>query len=245
LGAARFFVAGTFAPGDDVTLAADDARKLILVLRGASGDPIEIVDSSGHRYAATLQLDGTAAHATLRAELAAPASAVLRVTLAQGIPKGAKMDFVVEKATELGVARILPFASRRTIGGASSREGKVERWRRLAKSAAAQCGRRDVPVVNEPVGFAELVAAFDAYDLVLVPWELAPAVPLRERLPPLLDGVREVLVAIGPEGGIAQEEAEEATRHGARLISLGSRIFRTETAGLVACAALLFASGDI
>jgi 16S rRNA (uracil1498-N3)-methyltransferase len=245
LSAARFFAAGVFAPGDVVTLAADDARKLIVVLRGQSGDRLEIVDSAGRRYSASLRVEGSSARAMLDAELAAPARTALRVTLAQGIPKGQKMDFVVEKATELGVARVVPFASRRTVGGGSARDGKVERWRRLAKSAAEQCGRSDVPAIAEPLDFEGLVAGFGAYDLVLVPWELAPAVALRERLPPLLAGARDVLVAIGPEGGFAQSEAEEASLHGAHLISLGSRIFRTETAGLVACAALLFASGDI
>ncbi len=245
MGATRFFVAGVHACGDVVPLASDDARKLTVVLRQQSGAALEVVDSAGRRYAAALRLTGAAAFAELERELSAPAAATLRITLAQGVPKGAKMDYVVEKATELGVARIVPFASERTVGGVAARDGKVERWRRLARSAAQQCGRADVPAVDEPVGFADLAASFGRYDVALVPWELAGGAPLRETLPPLLAGARDVLVAIGPEGGLAAHEAEAARAAGACLISLGSRIFRTETAGLVACAALLYASGDL
>jgi 16S rRNA (uracil1498-N3)-methyltransferase len=244
MGAARFFVPGVHAPGDVVALAPDDARKAIVVLRRGEGDALEIVDSSGRRYAASLHVAKAAATATLERELEAPAGTALRITLAQGIPKGAKMDFVVEKATELGVERIVPFASERTVGD-GARDGKVERWRRLAKSAAQQCGRSGVPEVAAPLGFDDLVTGFGAYDAVFVPWELEGGAPLRERLPPLLDGARNVLVAIGPEGGLSAAEADAARAAGAHVISLGSRIFRTETAGLVVCAVMLYASGDI
>jgi 16S rRNA (uracil1498-N3)-methyltransferase len=253
LGATRFFVSGVHAPGDAVPLAPDDARKLIVVLRRSTGDALEVVDSSGRRFAATLRIGRAsdeaggafAAFAVLDVELAAPARAALRIALAQGIPKGQKMDFVVEKATELGVARIVPFVSSRTVGGDATRSGKVDRWRRLAKTAAQQSGRAEVPEVFAPIGYAELVERLSSYDAVLVPWELAPRVPLRERLPSLLDGARDVLVVIGPEGGLGHDEVDSALERGAAAISLGDRIFRTETAGLVACAALLYASGDV
>jgi 16S rRNA (uracil1498-N3)-methyltransferase len=99
--------------------------------------------------------------------------------------------------------------------------------------------------VDDPVDFAGLVALCPAYDVVLVPWELSAPLPLRERLPVLVAEARSALVAIGPEGGFSEEEASVLERSGAHLISLGSRILRTETAGLVAFAALLYASGDI
>jgi 16S rRNA (uracil1498-N3)-methyltransferase len=244
LGATRFFIAGTHGPGDVVPLAPDDARKLTVVLRRKNGAALEVVDSSGRTFAASLVL-GEPARAALEREIDAPAALALRITLAQGIPKGQKMDFVVEKATELGVARIVPFVSERTVGADIARSGKVERWRRLAKSAAGQCGRGDVPSVDEPVTFAELAAGFGAYGAALVPWELEGGPALRERLPELLHGVRDAIVVIGPEGGLSAAEVGDARSHGARIISLGSRIFRTETAGLVACAVLLFVSGDL
>ncbi len=244
MGATRFFIAGTHAPGDVVPLAPDDARKLTVVLRRTSGAALEVVDSSGRTFAASL-VTGDPARAALEREIGAPAALALRITLAQGIPKGQKMDFVVEKATEIGVARIVPFSSERTVGAGAARSGKVERWRRIAKSAAAQAGRGDVPAVEEPVTFAELAAGFGGYGAALVPWELEGGAPLHERLPELLQGVRDAIVVIGPEGGLSAAEVRAARSQGAHVVSLGSRIFRTETAGLVACVALLFVSGDL
>jgi 16S rRNA (uracil1498-N3)-methyltransferase len=244
MSAARFFTSGNLELGDVVDLAGEDARKLLVVLRQATGDAVEIVDSSGRTFAGELRVDGSRVRAELLRELAAPRPPALRIALAQGIPKGAKMDFVVEKATELGVAAVIPFASERTVG-VGERDGKVERWRRLAKTAAQQCGRQDVPVVETPRSFAALLETFAMYDVALVPWELAESVPLRECLPALLARARSALVTIGPEGGLSHAEALAAREAGGHLISLGSRILRTETAGLVACSALRYASGDL
>ena len=102
-----------------------------------------------------------------------------------------------------------------------------------------------MPTVETPLGFAALLATFTTYDLALVPWELAQTVPLRERLPGLIAKARSVVVAIGPEGGLSHTEARAAEAAGAELVSMGSRILRTETAGLVACSALLYAAGDL
>ncbi len=214
------------------------------MLRGVTGDALEIVDSGGRIFAASLVVDGTFAEAMLEAEIAAPAAARLEISLAQGIPKGAKMDFVVEKATELGLARVVPFVAARTVGD-GDRAGKLERWRRLAKAAAQQCGRTDVPEIASPLTFSALVGSFATYDRVLVPWELAEPFALRDRLPSLIENARRILVVIGPEGGFSEDEARAATEAGAELVSLGSRILRTETAGLVVASALRYASGDL
>ena len=228
-----------------MTLRGDDARKLLVVLRARSGDEIDVCDSSGRAFRATLHVEGERARATLQDELAAGRPPSLELVLAQGVPKGAKMDFVIEKATELGVARVLPYVSERTQGSSAERAGKLERWRRVARAAAQQCGRRDVPDIEAPVTWAELCAGFGAVDRALVPWELAPGEPLRESLPAILAGARSVLVAIGPEGGLSHAEVERACAAGAVALSLGSRILRTEPAGLVACAAVLYVSGDL
>jgi len=227
-----------------VRLPDDDARKLLVVLRAQTGDSVELIDSGGRLFATSLSAIGSFATLTLDRELAAPEPPRLEITLAQGVPKGAKMDFVVEKATELGIARIVPFTSARTVGE-GDRAGKLERWRRLAKTAAQQCGRRDVPEVAAPLEFAALLATFGDVDVALVPWEVARGQALRETLPAALGNARRVLIAIGPEGGFSVEEANAAERAGARLLSLGRRILRTETAGLVACTVLLYASGDL
>ena len=241
----RFFVEGVHAVGDRVAFAPDDARKLATVLRKRSGDRVQVVDSGGIAYAATLELSGRDVGATLDERLdRGEIEAALRVTIAQAVPKGQKMDLVVEKATELGAHAIVPVRSARVVGHDTS-PAKLERWRRIAKSAAQQCGRVRVPDVAEVLDWNALLATFPRYDRVYVPWELAEPAPLRDVLEHDLDGVRSALVVIGPEGGFAADEVGRARDAGARPISLGRRIMRTETAALVVLSALLYARGEL
>jgi 16S rRNA (uracil1498-N3)-methyltransferase len=231
-------------PGDRVAFAADDAHKLRNVLRKRSGDRVEVVDSAGAAFAASLDVDARAVTAQLEEPLMREgAEPALRVTLAQAIPKGHKMDFVIEKATELGVERIVPVRTARVIAS-DTNAAKVERWRRIAKSAAQQSGRTHVPGVEDIVSWDALLASFARFDRVYVPWELAPPLPLREALAHDADA-RTVLLAIGPEGGFAADEIARATDAGATVVSLGRRILRTETAALVVLSILAYERGDL
>ncbi|HVA27787.1 MAG TPA: 16S rRNA (uracil(1498)-N(3))-methyltransferase [Candidatus Baltobacteraceae bacterium] len=240
MGARRFFVADAHEIGDGLVIDGGDAHKIVNVLRLHDGDEIEIADSAARIFRASIQLDERSVRATLR-ELVTkqPIAPSITIDVAQGIPKGAKMDFIVEKLSELGVASIVPLESERTIvrdlGG-----NKLERWRRLAKTAAAQSGRADVATIAEPVRLETLFARFATYDAVLFPWELAQAPPLREALPPLIADARRILVIVGPEGGFSHAEAEMAMQAGAHVVSLGSQILRTETAALVLLSVLRY-----
>ncbi len=230
--ARRFFIGGVHEPGDTVEVAGPDARKIRAVLRLKEGDALELIDSAGSIFASDIVDARDGVRAQLRERVASPERERLCIDVAQGIPKGQKMDFVIEKVSELGVRRIVPLLSQRVQGAPG--DGKIERWRRIAKSAAEQCGRHDIAEVAEPVRFDALLSTFGEYDAVLFPWEVASgAQPLRELLPALIDGTHRILVVIGPEGGFSHEEAEGAARAGARVVSLGSRILRTETAALV------------
>ncbi len=240
----RFFVEGVHAVGDRVTFAPDDARKIATVLRGRTGERVHVVDSAGAAFAAAIDVAGTVVSASLdeRIERGSRES-TLQVTIAQAIPKGQKMDLIVEKATELGVAAIVPLRSER-VAGERTGDAKRERWERLAKSAAQQCGRETVPAVEPIAEWDALIARFGAFDRVYLPWELAEVRPLRE----VFDadaGSANVLVIVGPEGGFSSAEVERATAAGALPISLGTRILRTETVALVVLTALLFARGEL
>ncbi|MGH7708024.1 MAG: RsmE family RNA methyltransferase [Vulcanimicrobiaceae bacterium] len=242
--APRFFVDGCHAIGDLIEIGGGDAHKLRVVLRKRSGDAVELRDASGTAFVASLQIDDHRVRARLERAFNQPRVAESTIVLAQAIPKGRKMDFVIEKCTELGVARFVPLITERTIpdGG---RTGKVERWRRLARTAAAQCGRAHVPTVDDPNDLTRLFDAVAPTDCILVPWESADRVPLSERLPALIAGRRNLLLVIGPEGGFAHAEVELAERRGAATVSLGDRILRTETAGIVVCSILRYALGEL
>lgn len=242
MGRPRFFVEGRRATGERVPFAGGDAHKLLHVLRARAGERIEVIDSAAQRFDAVAEIDGDRVYARLGEPAPAPEHRGPRVTLAQGIPKGSKMDFIVEKGTELGVWAIAPFESERSVvSGIGS--AKMDRWRRLAKTAALQCGSAREPEILAPCNFDALLERFAEFDRVIVPWELAPEEPLRERLPELIASAGSVLVVIGPEGGFSHAEAERAQARGAAIVHLGERILRTETAGLVLLAQIAYVAG--
>lgn len=223
-------------------LDAADGHKLRDVLRLTPGEEIELRDSTASAYRALILCLRPSVRLRVGERLGEAELPELAITLAQCLPKGAKMDYVVEKATELGVARILPVRSERVIGRRES-GGRIERWRRLARAAAQQCGAVRVPEVAEICEFPQLLEEAASFDRVLLPWELAEPEP--RALDTLLLGVRCVLIIVGPEGGFSHREVELAKASGVVTFSLGRRILRTETAGLFAIACARYASGEV
>lgn len=235
--ARRFFVEGRQQDGDSVTIDGSDARKIERVLRLRRGDRIEIVDSAARAFSASIDHVGRVVRARLLEPLAeGHAGAALGIEVAQAVPKGRRMDFVVEKCTELGAVSFQPFYSERSVGRESGHE-KLARWRRLARNAARQCGRRDIPEVRDPLEVRTLFERFGEYDAVLFAWELAEPIALRRRLSSLPEAGR-VLVVIGPEGGFTHAEADAAIAHGATVVSLGPRVLRTDTAAVALLAVI-------
>jgi 16S rRNA (uracil1498-N3)-methyltransferase len=237
--ARRFFMEGTGEAGSVIEIDGTDAHKIAHVLRLSTGDRIEIIDSTATEFDASIETIGRSVRATLREKRSPrqmmPAS--LSIDVAQAVPKGSRMDFVVEKGTELGARTFIPFFCERTIARDVGEE-KLARWRRLARTAAQQSGRREVPQVCEPQSYDALLATFDDYDVVLFAWELAPPQALRETLLSALPERAGVLAVVGPEGGFTHSEAEAAFERGAVAISLGPRILRTDTAAMALLAVI-------
>ncbi len=227
---ACFFVQGMHERGDRIAIDDADVHHINAVLRLHAGDRIEIVDSASRAFVAELEGDSRHLGAKLVEEVDVLPDDDVRIDVAQALPKGAKMDFVIEKATELGAAAIVPFTSERTVVRSPAGE-RVARWNRIARSAAEQSGRREIPVVATPISYADLLRRFGEYDCTIFAWESANET-LRERLPGLLRNASRVLVVVGPEGGFTLEESAAARNAGAVVVSLGRRILRTETAAL-------------
>jgi 16S rRNA (uracil1498-N3)-methyltransferase len=203
-------------------LPRDEAQHVFKVLRGREGDLIEVVDARGRLLLAEL---GGQQTAVVVVEPEAPAEEV-GVALYQAVPKGGRMDLVVEKATEVGATAIVPLLTERGI--VKPREGKVERWRRVAKAAARQSLRLRVPIVEEPVSFLEAArGAGEAGILMHNASRLKPVEAVVE------EGAR---VFVGPEGGWSEEELKMAEEAGLALAQLGPYRLRSETAGIVAVA---------
>jgi 16S rRNA (uracil1498-N3)-methyltransferase len=172
------------------------------------------------------------------------------VHLYQGLAKGDKLEQVIQKSVELGVARITPVICRRSVAlvHEKDRGKKTLRWNRIAAEAAKQCGRGIQPVVAEPLSYDACLSDAAACDLALVPWEMERADSIRtalaafqENLAGRAGGVRPTIsLIIGPEGGLTEEEVDKARLAGIRPVSLGRRILRTETAGPAVLAMILY-----
>ncbi|MBW3637636.1 MAG: 16S rRNA (uracil(1498)-N(3))-methyltransferase, partial [Armatimonadetes bacterium] len=181
----------------------------------------------------------------------------VHLSIAQAVPKGDKMDFVLQKGTELGVMEFWPFDAERSVSkigfdedGGERAAMRTARWRRIVEGAAAQCGRADVPIVHSIADLATVVDYGTSGARCLMLDEAEETISLREALKrdPIEwddEAPPRVMLLVGPEGGWAPREREWATRYGAESVGLGARILRTETAALVAAAILGWEAGDL
>jgi 16S rRNA (uracil1498-N3)-methyltransferase len=221
-----------------VELTAAQSRHLA-VLRLPAGTEIEVFDGLGGRFQAVL------AGEKLEIGAALPKDArKLDVVLVQALAKGEKMDLVVQKATELGAARIVPLAADRAVVRLDPvrRTSRVQRWRRIAQEAARQCGRADVPRIDDPSGWDGIISLTrdeDRRALLLDPEEPVLRIGAAAR------GVSRILIAVGPEGGFSAEERARAAENGFLNVGLGPLVLRTETAGLAALAVVLHVNGEL
>jgi 16S rRNA (uracil1498-N3)-methyltransferase len=221
---------------DDIELADDTARYLKSVLRLGPGDAVHFFDGTGWEYRGVIgRFEGRGGTVRIVSRERVPVEFPVRITLAQALPKGDKMEFIVQKATELGAARIVPFLSSRTIPKRTEERAarRLERWRRIAAEAAEQCGRADVPEIAETRTFEEVLQSAPAGAVRILFWEAETGRSLRQ----ILEGdaaraAKEFFLVVGPEGGLSAGEADAARQAGFLTASLGRLILRVETAAL-------------
>ena len=234
-------------PGPDglALLSADDSRHALTVLRLKAGDRVEVM-TSGQRWLAEIAGEENRI-VRVRKLVPLPSSEPkLAITLFQGIPKADKMDWIVQKATELGVSRVVPVLMERSVVRFSAADGrkKTDRWQKISREAGKQCGRCVLPAIDLPLTLDQLAARPNLPALNVVPWEEAEGfgpLALREAYP-----VMESLgILIGPEGGISSREIALLKSKGFLPMTLGKRILRTETAGLAALASLMCLYGEM
>lgn len=229
----RVFLPSALLADDRFIVTGPERHHLADTLRVRPGDVFLATDGEGHEY--VLEAD-TVSRAELRAKIrertTLPPGTGLRITLALAPPKGRRMEIAVEKAVECGVGRILPLLTERTVVRSRDDSERLERWRRVARSATAQSGRTRLPYVASPLSFAEALGQ-PGRKLVAHRQEGAATVPSALRDIP---SDEPVLLLVGPEGGFTDAECEEARRAGAIAVSLGRTRLRSETAAIVAVA---------
>lgn len=236
----RFFVPDSGISGRTVTVTGSDAHHISFALRMAVGEEITVCDMKGqtHRCALTA-FNGETVTAEILESIASDTESPIKIHLFQAYPKSDKLEFIVQKAVELGVSDVTPFESERVIKRPKAEKLAhiTERQSKIAEEAAKQCGRSVLPRVHTPVSFDEMLRAAAAFPLCLFCYEGEGVRSLREICDAHPD-VREIALVVGSEGGFSTAEAHRAKEAGLCLTGLGKRILRCETAPIYALAAI-------
>jgi 16S rRNA (uracil1498-N3)-methyltransferase len=239
----RFFVNSSAVNRENGTIAitGEDVKHIKNVLRGAVGDKLEICDQEGTDYKAAIEvLEKDSVIAEIISSKPNKTEPPVNITLYQGLPKSDKMEYIIQKCIELGVFRIVPVMTERTVvrfGNDKDAAAKASRWQKIAQEAAKQCDRGIIPKVETPV----------------IPYEEETDGSLRSLLNSFSQkydrgddmAKPEISLFIGPEGGFAQDEVKEAEEAGFASVTLGPRILRTETAGVAVIAIIMYELGDM
>ncbi len=238
----QFFVEDTQIQDDFVLIEGSDVNHIKNVLRMKRGEKIRVSNQSGQDYFCEIsEVDDAFVRAAILERDEKGTELQNKIYLFQGLPKGDKMELIIQKAVELGVYEIIPVVMKNCVVklDAKKAESKTKRWQGIAESAAKQSKRSLIPQVEQPIGYREAVAFAKDLDIKLVPYENERGMKATKETISRIEPGQSIAVFIGPEGGFAPEEIE-LVRGDMKLLSLGKRILRTETAGIVALSILVY-----
>ena len=235
----HFFAPSENAETGTVTISGPDVKHITQVLRLHAGDRIAVSDGQDRESLCEIEETGPDfVRCKVLPDEMAETECPVRLHLFQGLPKGDKMELIIQKAVELGASSVVPVEMKRSVVKLDEKRkaAKTERWQRIAESAAKQTGRRLIPDVIRPLSFAEALKQAAAMETVLVPYECAEDIAATRRILAAVPKGSDCAVFIGPEGGFDPEEIRRLEETGAKIITLGPRILRTETAGMAVLA---------
>ncbi len=238
----KFFFDPSTARDGIVTLEGENAKHLLKVLRVREGDGLILCDGEAFDYDATVQSVGKECLTVyLHRKYENSAEPKTKITLFQGLPKGDKLSYIVEKAVEAGVCEIAPVLMKRSVARSDKKEftKKEERYLKISEAAAKQSNRGKIPVFSPLHELKDVIARAGEFDLALVPYEGETTCSIKQVLKSFPDA-RSIAVIIGPEGGFAEEEVSLLCEAGFHSVSLGTRILRTETAGIASVFQILY-----
>lgn len=245
-GVHKFFVDKNQINGDSITILGSDVRHIRDVLRLRISDKVE-VSCEGMNYLCEIdRIEKTNIHLSIHEEWEGKAESKVDLVLFQGLSKGSKMDLIFQKGTEIGVKGFYPTVTNRSVvktKDINKEQNKVERWNTIVEEAAKQSKRDYIPKVENIVSFKEMIEILNDKSNIIVPYEDEKVITIREGLANLEEGP--VYIVIGPEGGFEKEEIQALKDIGAKIVSLGPRILRTETAGLVTATIILYEVGNL
>lgn len=244
----KFFVNKDNIIDNSVVISGDDVKHIYKVLRLQLGDKVNINNCEGEEFLGQIEeINKKQVVVKCIKKLSLNNESNVEIYLFQGLPKSSKMDLIVQKATELGVKEITPVITERVVVKNELGEfKKVDRWSRIALEACKQSKRSLIPKINTPMEFNTLIEFVKQMDLIIVPYENAEDYGIKKVTNNInKSNIKKLAVIIGPEGGFEQCEIETLKELGAHIVTLGPRILRTETAGLVCVSLLMYELGDL
>lgn len=239
----RFFLSPDCIIGNDVSFPDDVVRQLTRVLRLTSGEQVVVLDNSGMEYVVTLNsVTRDSVKGCWAEKRLSDGEPDIQITLYQGLLKADKFEYVLQKGTEVGISRFVPVVCQRSIPRERG-AGRMDRWQRIVTEAAEQSGRGKIPALENPIDFSDACNEVDS--AAVIPWEQEDGLGIRSWLRSSADEMLSLGVFIGPEGGFSEDEVGYARSKGIAPVSLGKRILRAETAGVVTAAAIMYELGEL
>lgn len=242
----KFFINSEQAKGDLVTLSKEDSAHIIKSLRKSTGDMLCLSDLYGFDYESSIEhMANNLVTVRITQKQISQVELPFDIHVFQAVPKGSKMDAIIQKNTELGVSSITPFDSEFCVSKLNGKEEKkIARWQKIAEEAAKQSGRSKIPVIQSPLSFDEALAILPSYDIFFTAYESSDQRQLKKVLCSKKP-CTSIAFMIGSEGGFSKQEIEKLASFSVPTISLGKRILRTETAAMAVSAMILYELGDV
>lgn len=244
----KFFVPKENISEDKILICGEDVAHIKKVLRYCEGDKLCLCDGAGTDYVAQIvDLLDKEIICSITSKQKADTEAKISVTLYQGLPKASKMDYIIQKTTELGIVKIVPCIMSRCvvkIDNKKDAQKKQQRWQKIAEEAAKQSGRGIIPEVKEPITFSEAIEEMKKADICFAPYECEEEGRLKNVLTKK-QNIKNISFIIGPEGGFDLSEIEKLKENKIDTVTLGKRILRTETAGEAVLSMIMYECGDI
>lgn len=239
----RYFIEPTQIQGNEILITDDDAKHIAKVMRNDVGDQV-ICASEGRSYLAEIRaVDAKSVSLSIINELTISNEPTIDITIYQGLTKADKMEWIIQKGTEIGVNTFVPVEMKYSVTKWESDRGskKLDRWQKIAKEAAEQAQRSRIPTIKPAISFKEMITEISKkHSLTMLAYEKSEHSQGIFALLKQHQGIHDFAIIIGPEGGISEQERDLAMQQGVSLINLGRRILRTETAGLIAATGVLF-----
>ena len=244
----RFFVKNNQINNDKITIIDEDVKHIKNVLRKQIGDKIEVCNQdTGNSYKCEIEIIAENEIETKIIEEQKNIQEKIKVDIYQGLPKSDKMELIIQKSVELGVYDIIPIEMKRCVVKVNEKDKqkKLQRWQKISEVAAKQCGRNIIPKIKPILNLKNICNMLKEYDIVLLAYEKEEKITIKQELNNIKENLNnnskfKIAVIIGPEGGISTEEVELLQKNGAKSITLGKRILRTETVALNVLSVIMY-----